>query len=229
MEMVVDKEFFSISKERETLYSFLKIALEEPLTGDTLKLWKENFSSEFIDVLTEDNEFLHKFFETLKRDDLSSIEQQERDAYFATFTMINTNGITPAPPWESVYVTKDHSMFGDPVFQIRRKLDQFGLKFLKENIEPEDHISIEIEFLIFLINYTNKALEAGNKTEYEEGIYTQYWLLKEHLNRWIQPFAENILSSTTTSFYKGVAKLLYIFVNEDYEYMKSLKEGLENE
>ena len=229
VEMVVDKELFSISKERETLYSFLKITFQSPLTSETLKLWKENFSAEFLDVLTEGNKYLVRFFESLHKKELDSIVEEEKEAYLATFYIFNEEGKVPAPPWESVYMTNDRSLFGEPAFQIRNKLAEFGLQFIHENTDPDDHIAIELDFMNYLINYTLSAKEEAREEDYARGVYTQYWLIKEHLNKWISPFTKDILSSNTSDFYKGIATLLSLFVKEDFEYIKSMKEDLDNE
>ncbi|MDV2686979.1 hypothetical protein RYX56_21755, partial [Alkalihalophilus lindianensis] len=98
--------------ERTTIYTFLKVAFEGPLTEETLNLWKETFSDEFINLLTDGNQDLADFFAELKNSDLDIIEQLEKDAYLATFNLLNDRGRIPAPPWESVYVTRDQTMFG---------------------------------------------------------------------------------------------------------------------
>lgn len=214
--------------ERTTIYTFLKVAFEGPLTEETLNLWKETFSDEFIKLLTDGNQDLADFFAELKNSDLDIMEQLEKDAYLATFNLLNDRGRIPAPPWESVYVTRDQTMFGDPVFQLRNQLNYFGLKFTDENREPEDHIAVELEFMCYLNNYTHKAIITGNEESYLKGIYTQYWLHKEHFNHWIQAFTNDILASNTSHFYKGLAELLRAFVSEDFNYMKSLKEDLDN-
>lgn len=229
MSKVIDIDITSISAKRESIYTFLRIAFSEPLSMETLTHWKENLPSEFLNVLTDDNENLQAFFYELKNKEIADIFDREKEAYLATFDIMNKNGKVPAPPWESVYVTQDQALFGEPVLQIRKKLSEFGLKFVKENREPEDHISIELELMSFLINYTSESLKSNNEYEYERGIYNQYWLFKEHLSRWIERFAQDVHSSDTTPFYKGIAELLCLFVEEDFEYIKSLKEELENE
>lgn len=229
MSKVIDIDITSLSAKRESIYTFLRIALNEPLSMETLSHWKESLSLEFLNVLTDDNENLQAFFYELKNKEIADIFDREKEAYLATFDIMNKDGRVAAPPWESVYVTQDQALFGEPVLQIRKKLTQFGMKFIKENKEPEDHISIELEFMSFLINYTSQALKSQNEYDYERGVYNQYWLLKEHLNRWIELFAQNVHSSDTTPFYKGIAELLCLFVAEDFEYIKSLKEELENE
>lgn len=229
MEMVVENEFISTSQERDVVYSFLKIALEKPLTIETLKHWNEHFSPEFIEILTSGNRDLNDFFEKLKTKDFDSIWQQEKEAYLATFNIFNKEGKIPAPPWESVYITRDRSMFGNSVFQMRNKLADYGLQFKNLNEEPDDHISIELEFMSYLIDDTLKALKTDDEARFLKGIYTQYWLHKEHFMHWVQPFTKDIQSSSSSSFYTGIAQLLCAFVVEDYEYIKSIKEDLENE
>nr|WP_275411170.1 molecular chaperone TorD family protein [Bacillus sp. B15-48] len=169
------------------------------------------------------------FFEEMKTKDLEALAIREKEAYLATFNVLNETGRIPAPPWESVYTTNDQSMFGDSVYQIRRQLEGFGLEFINKNSEPEDHIAIELEFMMYLNRYTLTALQDENEGNYAKGIYTQYWLHKDHFHRWIHSFTKNIVSANTTSFYKGIAQLLRSFVDEDYEYIKSIKEGLDNE
>lgn len=229
MTQVMEQLYCTTKTERETIYKFLKIVFEGPLTMETLKLWKEGFSPEFIEVLSGDNDDLDQFFEDLRNKDLIDVKNEQRNAYLATFDVFNKKGRIPAPPWESVYITKDKSMFGEPVFQIRRQLDNFGLEFVNKHKEPEDHIALELEFMSYLIEYTADALQLGNEEQYLKGIYTQYWLHKEHFYHWIKRFTNDIQSSETSHLYKGVAKLLQSFVEEDFEYIKSIKEGLENE
>lgn len=229
MEKMVQRDYCLTIEERTTIYAFLKVGFEGPLTLETLKLWKETFSPEFINVLTDGNEDLSEYFGDLRSNDLAAIEKREKEAYLATFNLLNKTGEVPAPPWESVYVTKDQTLYGDPVFQLRNQLDNFGLKFVNENAEPEDHIAIELEFMCYLNQYTWEALKTGNKDRYVKGIYTQYWLHKEHFNHWIQSFTKNILLSDTSHFYKGLAILLRDFVSEDFEYIKLLKEDLDYE
>ncbi|WP_042349774.1 TorD/DmsD family molecular chaperone [Bacillus massiliigorillae] len=229
MVAIQESNLISISKEREAIYTFLRVSLQCPLTIEILQHWKNHLSFEFKSILSEGNKELGSFFESLDRKKLETIIEEEKEAYLATFYVFNEEGKVPAPPWESAYVTRDKSLFGEPVFQIRKRLADFGLQYIHENTDPDDHIAIELEFMNFLINYTLSAKEEGRDDEYAKGVYTQYWLMKEHLNRWITPFTKDILSSNTSPFYKGIALLLSLFVEEDFEYIKTIKEDLDNE
>ena len=142
MGIIQEPKMISISKERETIYSFLRVSLQCPLTKEILLHWKEHFPSEFKNVLTEGNENLQHFFGKLHEKNLDSIVEEEKEVYLATFYIFNEEGKIPAPPWESAYTTRDRSLFGEPVFQIRKKLADFGLQFIHENTDPDDHIAI---------------------------------------------------------------------------------------
>lgn len=219
----------SVYRQRETIYEFLNIALKEPLSLETLQLWKDMLLTSDSFVLAEENPYLNQFFNLLAKENVNEIAKKEKEEYLRIFNVFNDTGDIPAPPWESVYVTKDQTMFGNPVFQIRAKLHEFGLQFINENQEPEDHISIQLEFMLYLLEYTEKAYEERNKDDFTRGIFNQYWLLNHHLMQWIHPFTKDILSSTKSHFYKGIATMLLDFIVEEFEYIKNFKEGLENE
>ncbi len=229
MEKVIKQEYLSTIQERLTIYTFLKIGFEAPLSTGTLQHWKDHFTPGFIEILTADNDELLQFFCELKEKDLHEVHREQKEAYLATFDIFNEAGQIPAPPWESVYRTEDRTMFGEPVFHLRRQLENFELEFVNSKQEPEDHISVELEFMNFLIEYTGGALRNGDQVQFEKGIYTQYWLHKEHFSHWILPFTKDIRSSETSCLYKGLAKLLQSFVEEDFEYIKTFKEGLDKQ
>lgn len=229
MESVIQEEYNSTVEERETIYTILQLLFEAPLTIQTLKLWKEGFSTEFIDMLAVENGELYTFFKELKSKDLNMIEKEQKIAYQATFNVFNNHGQAPAPPWESVYVTEDRTMFGEPVFRMREQLERYGLSVVNKHKEPEDHIATQLEFMCYLISFTKKALQFNNETNYLNGIYTQYWLHKEHFNRWIEPFVMDIQAFESSDLYKGAAKLLHFFIEEDFDYIKTIKEVLEHE
>jgi|SRR5690625_1787503 len=229
MEKIVENDYYLISEERKAIYAFLKVVFEAPLSIKTLQYWRDNFSSDFIEVLTTSNNNLYTFFDDLKTKSLKILEEEERNIYLATFNLFNETGHILVPPWESVYVTKEQTMFGEPVFQMREQLVRYGLEVKNKYKEPEDHIAIELEFMHYLIDFTEKAEIQLDKRNYFKGVYTQYWLHKEHFNKWIKPFTMDIITSKTSDFYKGVAKLLLLFLKDDFEYIKTIKEVLDDE
>nr|WP_239094048.1 molecular chaperone TorD family protein [Bacillus sp. B15-48] len=138
-------------------------------------------------------------------------------------------GVIPAPPWESVYRSRERLLFGEQTLKLREKLRSFDLHFEGDGHEPEDHIATELEFMGYLIQTTINAIISQDEEQFLKAIQTQFSLLEEHLLKWVPPFVEDILSSTPSSLYKGSALFLQDLIHEDYQYMNQLKEVLDYE
>lgn len=112
---------------------------------------------------------------------------------------------------------------------MRKKLREFNLYFQNESKEPEDHISIELEFMIYLIDEAIKSIKEGDENKFSRALEYQFLLLNDHLMNWIDPFTDDIQSATTSSLYKGSALLLRDFINQDYQYLLDIKEVINHE
>lgn len=108
-----------------------------------------------------------------------------------------------APPWESVYRTEEQLLFGPTTFQVRQVYRLWGLGLAKAGHEPDDHVALELEFLLFLTE--RAAADPAAEAERER-------FLRNHLLRWIPPFAGLLEDGANTLFYQGVAKLLLGYV-----------------
>ena len=108
-------------------------------------------------------------------------------------------GAMGAPPWESVYRTEEQVLFGPTTFQVRQAYQRWGLGLANPGREPEDHIALELEFLLFL----NDRMAAESAAAADRDRF-----LREHLLVWVPPFASLVKDGAVTQFYQGVAKLL---------------------
>ncbi|HYF77213.1 MAG TPA: molecular chaperone TorD family protein [Symbiobacteriaceae bacterium] len=112
-------------------------------------------------------------------------------------------GAMSAPPWESIYRTEEQLLFGPTTFQVRQAYQRWGLGLEQPGREPDDHIALELAFLLFLTERaaTDTAAEAERQR-----------FLQNHLLRWVPPFASLVEDGANTRFYQGVAKLLLGYV-----------------
>ncbi|WP_017754708.1 TorD/DmsD family molecular chaperone [Calidifontibacillus oryziterrae] len=209
-------------EERSFQYEFLHTVFSSPLSIELLKEWKNqsNFNP------FEAQEHLIAFFSELSSLEIEKVEEKERESFLQLF--FGPEHI-PAPPWESVYRTKERILFGEPTLQMRKKLREFNLYFQNESKEPEDHISIELEFMIYLIDEAIKSIKEGDENKFSRALEYQFLLLNDHLMNWIDPFTDDIQSATTSSLYKGSALLLRDFINQDYQYLLDIKEVINHE
>ncbi|MGD2294269.1 MAG: molecular chaperone TorD family protein [Candidatus Aminicenantes bacterium] len=114
---------------------------------------------------------------------------------------------TLAPPYASVYLSKERILFEKQMFEARRFYKRFNLQVKRKNQEPDDHIGYEFYFLSFLCQKTAQEV----KTQNNQGLSVYQSTLKEflsaHLLRWLDPFLSRVRANAETLYYRGLADL----------------------
>lgn len=109
----------------------------------------------------------------------------------------------PAPPWESVYLSLEGVVFDEATLQVREFYARHGVQAPKLNQEPDDHISLELEFLATLLSRADEASAEGA----EHLVSEHDRFVAEHLSAWAPEFFARVERSAATSFYAGVGVL----------------------
>lgn len=131
----------------------------------------------------------------------------------------------PAPPWESVYVRKDQLLFQSNTMQVRRLYENFGYEIKDKNIEAEDHIGLELDFMFHLNQLSIEAIEEDTiKTTSNLSylIAEQQRFLKTHLLAFVPDFSKDIIEHADTMFYSGMAKILKGYLELDSDLLQQL-------
>lgn len=123
----------------------------------------------------------------------------------------------PAPPWESVYITKERILFRESTLQVRNI-------YMKHDIIPtrylhvaDDHIALELEFIFSLSKKMQRAFENDNVEIVVQLLKDQKDFLQYHLQRWIPDFANAMQKSTSKLYYPEMANILKEFLIIDYD------------
>jgi putative dimethyl sulfoxide reductase chaperone len=206
-------------RSRKNLYQLLQLLFSEQLLGDPLLELKQN--EDIQGLLAEMNEggrILHRFFERL------SIEQISKEREEHQFLFVGP-GPLPAPPWESFYRSREQLLFEKWTYKVREQYHQFGLQFVKENNEPDDHLLIELEFMTNLCDQLLQEKEAAGITMIIE---SQMNFLENHLTKWIPLFCMRLIDHTNSQLYLGSAMLLDEFIQFDSQSLIEVKEALIN-
>ena len=87
----------------------------------------------------------------------------------------------------------------------------------KKFTDLPDHITVEMEFMHFLCDEESKFAEQGNAQELSKIRKMQKEFLNEHLKPWVNDFADCVLRSANSSFYKAAASLLKTFIVRESE------------
>lgn len=117
-----------------------------------------------------------------------------------------------APPYGSVYL-EDGKFMSESTLAARDLYEQEGLGIVLK--DAPDHISVELEFMYFLVLAEAEARDNSDFKEADRLREKQASFLQIHLGRWVSPFARNIEKNTQTEFYKALGLATMKFVLEE--------------
>jgi TorA maturation chaperone TorD len=149
-----------------------------------------------------------------------------------------------APPWESVYVGRDGTLFQDVTLQVRETYRKQGLLPEHYPHEADDHLALELHYMEHMAGLSMEAADAegeadaavsegaksaegaddaGGAVETEGSEYAllkdQLDFLNDHLLRWVDEFAKGIQRSKTHYLYPQAALFLAEFLHQDAAYL----------
>lgn len=98
-----------------------------------------------------------------------------------------------APPWGSVYLDKEGTLFGDSTLAFRHFLDTEGVTLRTEQHEPEDHIGLLLWAAAWLAGAKRPAALRR--------------LLDEHLLCWSNTYLDQLGGAVRHPFYRALERL----------------------
>jgi TorA maturation chaperone TorD len=105
-----------------------------------------------------------------------------------------------APPYGSIYLSKDRTLYGPSAEKAKQFYHEQGFALPGEGDIP-DHLSLELEFL---------ALLAEHGREEEEELF-----LQQHFRPWFPKFQERVLQHERHHFYGVLVNLIDFFTREE--------------
>lgn len=131
----------------------------------------------------------------------------------------------PVPPWESIYVRKDQLLFQGNTMSVRKQYEKFGFEVADYNIEADDHIGLELDFMYHLTKLSLQSAEKNGSNSLNEVKYllqTQTDFLEQHLLKFAPELCEKMVANANTKFYEGIAKILQHYLIIDSQVLKEL-------
>lgn len=121
----------------------------------------------------------------------------------------------PAPPWESVYVTKDRLIFQESTLEVRRCYLKYNFEPVHFRSEADDHIALELDFMSNLSHLVETSLQDDKISEAVEILKDQQAFLEDHLLAWVPQFVTDLEAATSHPLYRGMAFILNDFLKAD--------------
>lgn len=140
-------------------------------------------------------------------DELRSSTEELQDILDDQFRLIRGPGQPIAVPWESVHRSSEGLLFEDETMQVRAFYRRFGLEAPRLDVEPDDHISLELDFLVELLKRSMAASDAGDVAEAQRHREAHDEFCSSHLLQWAPTFFRTITEHADTRFYKGIGLL----------------------
>lgn len=114
---------------------------------------------------------------------------------------INDREGIPAPLYASCYEGEDPRLMGESALQMQGRFISKGLAQDKNIGEPPDHLSIELEFLYFLLSQENADNDPDPLIEAASFAY-------EAMLPWVRSFHERLWAAAPFRFYPLVSAIL---------------------
>lgn len=119
-----------------------------------------------------------------------------------------------APPYGSVYLDGERRVMGDSTMEVIKMYEEQGLSIDKEFGNLPDHITVELEFMYYLIFKEIEALEKSDITSALNFINIQEVFLDRFLKRWIRQFCDKVKEGAESGFYKALADCAAAFIRD---------------
>lgn len=119
------------------------------------------------------------------------------DELAADFAAIYLTGAHGASPYESYWLSDDHLLCQEAMFDIRGLYAKSGLKVPDWKRRPDDHLVFQLQFIAHILS------NAGNDDDWHGLAH----FLDYHLLRWLPSFAGRVASHCWTPFYATLALL----------------------
>jgi TorA maturation chaperone TorD len=119
-----------------------------------------------------------------------------------------------SPPYGSLYLEKNGQIMGESTMDVLKIYQKNGLQIEGNHIP--DHISVELEFIYFLIT---KEIESDGDKDVNTFRDKQKIFIKQHLALWVFSFTKSLNENAKTEFYKNLAHFTRDFIKAEITWM----------
>lgn len=131
--------------------------------------------------------------------DVDSLYQHLEECYVRLF--ISAKGGIVAPLYESCYEFEGAPLMGRAAAEMKKRLEAKGMSVADNVQEPPDHISIELEYLYFL-------LDKGWREKYDALIVEAAEFSSDTLLPWVSELSEKLASEEECRYYPLMATIV---------------------
>ncbi|HIE59027.1 MAG TPA: hypothetical protein EYH43_04070 [Persephonella sp.] len=207
------EDIIEITQARINMYGLLSRLFIEEVDPFTLAKIKEN--EDLLEFFPNTREW-DKFWEK----DVMKLVEEDLNVDFTTIFILNVY------PYESVFVNDEghiNPTITNPTLIFYRD-NGYSIDLNKTRALSPDHIGVELEFMMNLVQEELNALAKEDEKEVERIRKIQKKFLEEHLANWSLPYLLAVKDIAETPFYYDVADATLEFLMSDLEHISNLLE-----
>lgn len=196
---------------RRYLYGLLWLVLAGEPKEESVEALVSDLAHEAVSIVGAGDDELLAAFEHVRKEWGSLVCGRSPEPIDAQYMKAFVGpGKLAAYPWESMYVEAVPGLFSDSTLAVRRAYADQGMKPIRMNAEPDDHIATELHFMVKM-----SERSIGAESDLPELASAQTAFLDDHLLRWIAEYAAKLRESSTAPFYSAVLEFAEAFVGAD--------------
>lgn len=227
--LVAKEKLLDILVARFCALTFLKRAFLEEPTKEYLELLTEG------DILAYfpeggDDALLKSGYETLSfylREPGLLAKDRVKELGADYLNLFIGPGKLGAAPYESVYRSNKPLVFQEHTMEVRAEYAKHGLVPERFQQEPDDHISLELDFMLRLVEKTMTDIRANRYSKARKLMQAQKSFMADHVMKWAPAFAEKVTGNAKTDFYRGIGKMLIGYLRIDEALVAGLVKELD--
>ena len=200
-----------MTQARINMYGFLSRLLIEEIDPFTLNKIKEN--EDLLELFPNTKEW-KDFWEK----DTMKLVEEDLNVDFTTIFILNVY------PYESVFVNDEghiNPTITNPTLIFYRE-HGYSIDLNKTRALSPDHIGVELEFMMNLVQEELNALAREDEKEVQRLREIQKKFLEEHVGNWTVPYLLAVKDIAETPFYYDVADATLEFLMSDLEYLSEV-------
>lgn len=206
------------NQARINMYALLSRLIMEEVDENTLEMIKSK--QELLELFPNTKEW-----GTFLTKDTKSLIDEELNVDYTTVFLLNVY------PYESVFMNDEghiNPTLTNPTLQFYLE-HGYEIDLNKTRVLSPDHLAVEMEFMITLINDQLNAYSMFNQEEEKKALQTQKEFMEKHLLKWSPIYLLSAKDLAETPFYQDTCQTTLEFLLSDYEYidnqLKNLVEG----
>lgn len=151
--------------------------------------------------------------------DAVSILPEMPDAAFmdnlaADYASIYLTGSLDVSPFESFWVSDEHLLCQEAMFDMRKLYAAKGLTVPDWRHRPDDHLVYELQFLSKHLEWLADGMGNNNVVATRNEWRSLAMLLDHHLLRWLPDFSSRVAQRCDTAFYGALALLTAVWCEQ---------------